>query len=843
MRFKISSLAAVLLMASLADAVPVVICDNDGDIDAYLSELCLAYHSRGEIELLALVTTFVEADSDNYGHAVALKNMALRSGMNVSDVAIIDGQQEPDCLVRPTSGVDTDTAAIPDDGVSALVTLINDHWKVGDPKIQYWLGGPRSSLANAWALDHSIAGKVVAYGGDNDTGSNGISTDLCNYNGAVDNWASEIVFARFEWKMTSALATGVSPDVPKAQLDDGDIPDVELRGFLSDKVFDALPHALPNQYDSDSPGALRAMLGSSYVTASHSVVFSSYIYQPEHVLGWSGCDPSCIRFVSGPSNVSHATGYNQSAGTTEWWRAMSGTQSPAGGAYPDPAVTPRSQPFDWPAPAPTVIAGDRVQIEQFNWGGNGYGYSDNDFGGWRRYRTVDRVDILDGSATTPAGIDSGGAFVTYEANEWTEYSVSVPLADEYVFRLAYQTPGAGRRVILYVDGVVIDTVTLPNTAGSWRSTDSRAVELPAGPQTWRVEVTGGEATLDYLELAVSALDHTCVPIADQVVSGWSSQETHRENGRATNAQDDSTSTLWVSRYSPHTAPPPHRIDFTLGGTRALCKFVYTPRQDTVQGRIKDYELYTCLSQCGPSGTGWTLQASGSFASSAAPTEIEVSPTVFAAAVRLRATTSWPNPGTTPWATAAEIDFYHDEQAEEQAPIETDDACALVAGPVVTHTDSQETIREDGRAVNIGDGSTSTLWVTRYSGSATAHPHFVDLSLDGERELCRVIYTPRQTSSTGRIGDYELHTCLTNCEPQGSGWSLHSSGTFPDSPTPTEIEISPTRLAAFVRLRSTTSWPTPGTSPWASAAEIAIYHTDDENSAASPHVAIAPANTP
>lgn len=815
-------IACALGLSNVA-ALPKVICDNDGDIDSYLTELCLAYHSRGEIQLLALVTTFVEADSDNFGHANDLYGKALRSGMDVDSVRVVDGQDIPKCMPRPASGVHTDSPAIPDAGVGELVAIITANWQPGEAKIQYWIGGPRSTLANAWAMNNGIEEMIVVYGSDSDTGGGAISSDLCNYNGAVDNWASDIVFHRFEWYMTSALAQGVSPAVPKSRLALGEIPDVELLGFMLDKQFSAWPGALPNGHDYDAPPALRAMLGSSYATSASTVVFEGYTQQASHVLGWSGCDPSCVRFTNGSSRVSHVTSYDQGAGTAEWWRAMSGSQSPPGGAFPNPAVSPRSQPFLWPAPAPVVGGGSRIEIEAFNWGGHGYGYSDREFGGWRKYRTVDRVDITDGFATTPLGVDSGGSYVTFESEEWAEYTVDVAAAGAYELRLRHSTSGSGRAVNLYVAEALVRTIPLPNSFGVWRLTDPHTVGLEASMQTLRVEVTGGQTSLDYLELA-SQMD-ACIPLDDVLLSNHDSEETIAENGQAANLLDGVPSTHWVSQYTPVVISHPHSIDLDLRGLRRLCRFDYTPRQNSSYGRIERYELYSCLEDCGPTGSGWSWLTSGTFPNSAAPNSIAIAPPVLATSIRLRSLRSWPTPGSSPWAAVADLGVSHVPVVGTPIDVGDESPCTPVSGDLLARYDSQETVAEDGRASNVRDGSTSTIWVTQYSAGIATHPHWLDFDLGEESSVCGVTYTPRQDSSYGRIERYELYTCLSNCGRYGAGWSLHSSGAFPNSAAPVEIPISPSVRASFVRLRALASWPTPGLSPWTTVAEIGISRED------------------
>jgi hypothetical protein len=116
---------------------------------------------------------------------------------------------------------------------------------------------------------------------------------------------------------------------------------------------------------------------------------------------------------------------------------------------------------------------------------------------------------------------------------------------------------------------------------------------------WRLNITTGRWSVDdgYLPQ-----------------SGWTllfadSEETQGENGRATNAFDDSASTLWHTKYSGDTDQLPHEIQIDLGATYQLDGFRYLPRQDKDEnGMVARYELYASMDR-----TAWgTAVATGTF---------------------------------------------------------------------------------------------------------------------------------------------------------------------------------------------------------------------------------------
>ena len=100
-------------------------------------------------------------------------------------------------------------------------------------------------------------------------------------------------------------------------------------------------------------------------------------------------------------------------------------------------------------------------------------------------------------------------------------------------------------------------------------------------------------------------------------SGWKllyadSQETQGENGAATNAFDDSSSTIWHTQYTGSAPAHPHELQIDLGATYALDGFAYLPRQDKDDhGMVAQYQFYASTDStnwgAGPVATGLSLQ--------------------------------------------------------------------------------------------------------------------------------------------------------------------------------------------------------------------------------------------
>ncbi len=92
---------------------------------------------------------------------------------------------------------------------------------------------------------------------------------------------------------------------------------------------------------------------------------------------------------------------------------------------------------------------------------------------------------------------------------------------------------------------------------------------------------------------LDALDAAGQPIPRD---GWrvvyvDSEETSAEGSQAENALDGDADSFWHSQWSaPHTAHP-HTLVIDLGAERELSGLRLLPRQDSANGRIKDYRLY------------------------------------------------------------------------------------------------------------------------------------------------------------------------------------------------------------------------------------------------------------
>lgn len=156
------------------------------------------------------------------------------------------------------------------------------------------------------------------------------------------------------------------------------------------------------------------------------------------------------------------------------------------------------------------------------------------------------------------------------------------------------------------------TTTYVYAGDRWQDPDlqsSKYIWLP-------LKLSGTKLTLDYYDRWQLNLTSGEWSSNDGFIpqSGWKliradSEETEGENGRATNAFDDSVSTIWHTTYTGTTPAYPHEIQIDLGATYAISGMRCLPRQDKDNnGIIAKYEFYAS-----DSASNWgSPVASGTF---------------------------------------------------------------------------------------------------------------------------------------------------------------------------------------------------------------------------------------
>ena len=118
-------------------------------------------------------------------------------------------------------------------------------------------------------------------------------------------------------------------------------------------------------------------------------------------------------------------------------------------------------------------------------------------------------------------------------------------------------------------------------------------------------------------------------------------------GLAIMSFDNDPETIWHTRWSTGSDPYPHEIQVDLGATYRIFSFTYLTRQDGVNGRIKDYELYISEDQF-----SWgEAVSSGAFENTSSPQSIDFPEGIIGKYFRLLALSEV---NGNAWASAAEF---------------------------------------------------------------------------------------------------------------------------------------------------------------------------------------------
>jgi|GEM_PF-75864 len=140
-----------------------------------------------------------------------------------------------------------------------------------------------------------------------------------------------------------------------------------------------------------------------------------------------------------------------------------------------------------------------IEFENYDSGGEGVAYHDNDAGNNGGQYRSDDVDI---ESCSEGGYNIGWT----DSGEWLEYTVDVSTAGNY--DLTIRAAGAvGGSLYISFDGTdVTGTVTIPNTGGwqTWQDVTVSAVALNAGQQVVRVYMNSGGFNLNNLTISTSS---------------------------------------------------------------------------------------------------------------------------------------------------------------------------------------------------------------------------------------------------------------------------------------------------------------------------------------------------
>ncbi|WP_367820023.1 discoidin domain-containing protein [Streptomyces sp. LMG1-1-1.1] len=171
-------------------------------------------------------------------------------------------------------------------------------------------------------------------------------------------------------------------------------------------------------------------------------------------------------------------------------------------------------------------------------------------------------------------------------------------------------------------------------------------------------------------------------------------------------------------------------------------------------------------------------------------------------------TARPAPGV-PGPQAAKVSPHHGV-----APANAMEPTAPVldrTGWTATASD-EETVGENGRAANVLDGNTATIWHSKWTGTPAPLPHSITVDMHRTTVVSALVYQPRAAGINGRVGEYSI-----SVSTDGRSWgSPVATGTLADDGSAKTLGFAP-QGARFVRLTAVTEAGNRG--PWSSAAEL------------------------
>lgn len=578
------AIVAVMLSAGSAMAQsPRVIHTNDGSIDVYTLEYCMALASADEIDLVGIIADqgagYISVEEaytkpkiwdKGRQQCTDIVGKARRSGMiNIPDPVAGAGW----ALDAPASEVIEDTTPLNTPGSQLIVQEANNSTPANPLYIV--TGGALTCVADAYLLDNSITDKVVVVSLFSHTSGMG------GYNGDIDGWAAYVVLEKFRY-IQFCGHEHYDPDTPKSRMAGTEIPENELRRLMIDK--DQYGVALPEDRDADAPPAIYIMR-PDYVLTSSQVSFG----------GWQSITPYGNGYPKTPlfqndsaGNATVITSADKALSTDEWWRAMGNSA-----AYSGTVI--QQSPFNGTALVVPCI----IQTEDFDWGGKGYAFYETEPTSWPLYRVDLNMQAAAGQGTIEECLDVDGGYnlINTTAGEWWEYTINLSEAGVYNIALRIASDVSNCQVHLEFDGVdKTGVINIPNTGGlqNWQGVSVNNVSLSAGEQVMRLCVDSGGFNINYIDIGG---DPGTVPVLIPQ-AGWSllyvdSEELNYAYKPATYSFDGNTDTFWHTEW--YESSHPHEIQIDLGGFYDICGFRYLPRQDEgpgdENGMIKDYEFY------------------------------------------------------------------------------------------------------------------------------------------------------------------------------------------------------------------------------------------------------------
>lgn len=157
---------------------------------------------------------------------------------------------------------------------------------------------------------------------------------------------------------------------------------------------------------------------------------------------------------------------------------------------------------------PTILPG-KIEAEEFDYGGEGNAYHDNDE---ENRNKGDRNE----------GVDMNNTAIGYtQSGEWIEYTVFVENSGKYEMQAKVASGNDNSSFKLYMDNKAITSeVAVPNT-GDWETftTVKKEVDLQYGEHVLKLEITGDWVDMDYMNFVLKTPTGVEVYNSDNTLDG------------------------------------------------------------------------------------------------------------------------------------------------------------------------------------------------------------------------------------------------------------------------------------------------------------------------------------
>ncbi|MBR0503308.1 MAG: carbohydrate-binding protein [Paludibacteraceae bacterium] len=162
-----------------------------------------------------------------------------------------------------------------------------------------------------------------------------------------------------------------------------------------------------------------------------------------------------------------------------------------------------------------------IEAENYDKGGAGIAYSDQDAANTEAFYRNDGVDIV---TVLPDMDESGGYAVGYtNAGEWMEYSVNVMYAGNYIVRAKVASGLENSGFTLLMDGKeIIEPFVIPQGEdwNSYSTMDAKTSALDEGEHVLRLKITGGYANIDWIQFGRTEGELSSSSIVSENLMGW-----------------------------------------------------------------------------------------------------------------------------------------------------------------------------------------------------------------------------------------------------------------------------------------------------------------------------------